>query len=52
MTSICESCKKEDETVKDTTVKEDGVVGYYDRNVTWCEKCVDSHNYYLMANWG
>lgn len=48
----CESCKKQKENVTEKTVKENGVIGYYDRKVTYCDECVASHNYYLLADWG
>lgn len=52
MEKECESCKRQDETVSEKTIKENGVVGYYDRKVNWCDKCTASHNHYLLANWG
>jgi len=48
----CKVCDKEKETAKTRTVKENGYTGYYDIEVTWCDDCVKSHNYYLMASWG
>lgn len=48
----CDSCGIKDKTTKETTVKENGAIGYYDVKVTWCNKCIKKHNYYLMASWG
>jgi len=48
----CGSCKKENHTTKTRKVKENGVVGYYDVNVVWCDNCVNSHNRYLLSTWG
>ena len=52
MTKICGSCEKEQETTEKVTIKENGVLGYYDREVEWCESCVNSHNRYLLESWG
>lgn len=49
---ICDSCEIAGDTVRERTVKENGVLGYYDVKVKWCDKCTNSHNYYLMASWG
>jgi len=48
----CTICHKKNKTVKERTVKEEGVLSYYDIKVVWCDKCVSRHNYYLMASWG
>ena len=48
----CASCKKQDETVRQRTVKENGMLRYYDVEVKWCDKCVESHNHYLLSSWG
>ena len=48
----CESCKQKSKTVHKRKVKEEGVLGYYEVEVCWCDSCVDRHNYCLMANWG
>jgi hypothetical protein len=48
----CNCCKKEKKNVSERSVKENGALGYYDRKVIWCDECVNSHNYYLMASWG
>lgn len=48
----CELCKKMDKTVKERTVKENGVLGYYDITVKWCDSCVVRHNHYLLSSWG
>lgn len=48
----CDCCLREDSTTKERTIKEDGVVGYYDRTVLWCDRCVEGHNKYLLENWG
>lgn len=50
--TTCQSCGKKDKTAKERTIKENGVIGYFDKTVTWCDKCIKSHNYYLMASWG
>lgn len=52
MSKECKSCKRNDESVTLRKVKENGVLGYYDIEREWCDKCVASHNYHLMANWG
>lgn len=48
----CTSCRQDKGSVRDRTIKENGVLGYYDVNVKWCDECVSSHNYYLLASWG
>jgi len=52
MTMMCESCNKEQETTEKVTIKENGVLGYYNRNVEWCKDCVKSHNRHLLESWG
>lgn len=48
----CKCCKQEKDNVTEAVVKGNEVLGYYDVKVEWCEECINSHNYYLMANWG
>lgn len=48
---ICANCNKQG-TVSKRKIKENGVVGYYDIDVVWCDECVGKHNKYLLENWG
>lgn len=48
----CSSCEKEFNELKEKVIKEEGVLGYYDKKVKWCDDCIERHNYYLLANWG
>lgn len=48
----CSSCEKEKEDVRERTVKENGVVGYYDVKVKWCDDCSEKHNRHLLETWG
>jgi hypothetical protein len=48
----CESCGKADKTVSKRKVREDGVVGYYEVEVCWCNECVRNHYRFLLENWG
>jgi hypothetical protein len=47
----CDHCGKRGIT-KNQTIKEKGVVGYYDVKVKWCVDCVIRHNRELLENWG
>ena len=48
----CTNCGEEKEDVKERVVKENGVLGYYDVKRKYCDACTDSHNHYLLADWG
>ena len=50
VTLKCKSCGKENG--KERTIKENGVVGYYDVKVFWCDKCASNHNCHLVETWG
>ncbi len=52
VTKKCNNCGKDKESTKQRKVKENGVVGYYDIDVVWCDKCVERHNRYLVESWG
>lgn len=48
----CNRCNKMDLTTRERTIKENGMVSYYDVKVIWCDKCVGNHNRYLLSSWG
>jgi protein-arginine kinase activator protein McsA len=48
----CENCGKEDNTVCVREIKENGVVGYYEVSVKWCDECAGRHNKHLLETWG
>ena len=48
----CESCEKKKDTTKKRTRKENGVLGYYDVDVLWCDDCINANNRHLLESWG
>ena len=36
----------------DYAKENNGVVGYYDVKVFWCDKCASNHNRHLVETWG
>jgi len=53
----CYFCDKEAKNLSDTTIKINGVVSYYDKDVKICDKCKSNdskskYNQHLIETWG